>query len=161
MDFYFIPTSPEYVGSGPIGNDGTMSTAGAAQLTAGLNGPASGLSQIVRRFTDASMFLPRGSTGAAGPMFGGLSIVSSSKKRALASTAKHARLAGRLRQLRNKVQHHLRKTRRRRHRQKKRSHARPKNVDKRHKHVIVNTKGKRRHLKTTETYTDDCKIDST
>lgn len=123
-----------------------MSTAGQAQLTAGLNGPASGLSQLTRRFYDASQIMPRGSTGASGPQFGGLSIVSSSKRGFGSSrSAKNARIAGRLRQLRNKVHRHLKK------RQKKRlSH---KN---RHKHTATMTR-ERRHLTTTETENDNCK----
>lgn len=121
-----------------------MSTAGQAQLTAGLNGPASGLSQLTRRFYDASQIMPRGSTGASGPQFGGLSIVSSSK-RGISSThsAKNARIAGRLRQIRNEVHRHLKKRRR-------------SSLNNRHKHTTTKTR-KRRHLTTTGTENDNCK----
>lgn len=120
-----------------------MSTAGQAQLTAGLNGPASGLSQLTRRFFDASQIMPRGSTGASGPQLGGISIVSSSKRNIGSSrSAKNARIAGRLRHLRNEVHRHLKKRRS--------SH---KN---RHRHTATKTR-KRRDLTTTETENDNCK----
>ena len=150
--FLFIKTTLEYVGSGPIGNSGMMSTAGAAQLTAGLNGPASGLSQIVRRFSDTSQILPRGSGGASGPQFGGLSIVSSSKRGVVGSrSAKNAHLAGRLRQLRNEVQRHLRQRRQKKRRSRVRHNYR-------HKHGTT-TKRTRRHLTTTRTENDSCKLE--
>ena len=130
-----------------------MSTAGQINLQMGLNGPAHGLSQLVRRFYAASMDAPRGSLGASGPQFGGLSIVSSSKRHTTYRPDMHSRLDPRLRQLRNKVQ------RRRTHKKTHvaHHHGRTHGEHQRKHHV---TKGKKRHLTTTamkKTTEDDSK----
>uniref|UniRef100_A0A7M5UUZ4 PA14 domain-containing protein n=1 Tax=Clytia hemisphaerica TaxID=252671 RepID=A0A7M5UUZ4_9CNID len=131
----------EYVGFGPIGSDNTMSTSGQINLQMGLNGPAHGLSQLVRRFYAASMDAPRGSLGASGPQFGGLSIVSTSKRHTPYRPDVHERLDPRLRQLRNKVQ------RRRSHKKTHVAHSHHEKHQRRH-HV---TKGKKRHVTATAT----------
>jgi len=99
----------DYVGFGPINSGGTMSTAGQARLQTGLNGPVSGMSQLVRRFAAASMDAPRGSNGARGPQYGGLSIASTSKRHTMrvphSNNNNAYRLVAKLQQLRNKVTH--------------------------------------------------------
>ena len=103
-----------------------MSTAGQARLQTGLNGPVSGMSQLVRRFAAASMDAPRGSNGASGPQYGGLSIASTSKRH---STHRNTadRLVGKIRQLRNEVTHrNARKRSRKTHHRRQTMHARQK-----------------------------------
>lgn len=83
------------------------------QLTGGLNGPASPFSQLTplaRTFSASSMSFPRGSLGATGPQFGGISLTANKRHegdRYVNMKASHNmdELSSRLRQMRTQIEH--------------------------------------------------------
>lgn len=80
---FSIPILIGYVGSGPMGSVSTMTGGGAhPQLTSGLNGPASALTQmtpLTRTYAALTMSFPRGSVGATGPQLNGVSLTANKR----------------------------------------------------------------------------------